>query len=210
MRSIIEKHALHWSNKYFAYSTLVGLALFAVSLYLNNAASAYALRSASSSVNDIILDNVPIVNVGWIVSTGAFLFFIFAAIAGIIHPKKLPFLLKCAAFFIVIRAAFVTLTHLGPMPHSYIDTTDYFSSYNVGTDYFFSGHTGLPYLVALVFWDSRWIRNVSLAAAAIFGVSVLLGHLHYSIDVFAAFFITYAIFILAQKFFARDFEISIS
>lgn len=210
MRGIIEKHALHWSNKYFVYSTLIGLALFLVSLYLNNTASAYALRSASSSVNDIVLDNIPIVNVGWVVSTGALLFFIFSTVAGIIHPKKLPFLLKSAALFIVIRAAFVTLTHLGPLPHSYIDNSDYFSSYNVGTDYFFSGHTGLPFLVALVFWDSLPLRYISFATSAAFGISVLLGHLHYSIDVFAAFFITYTIFVIAQKLFTRDYKFSLS
>jgi len=208
MRKIIEKHSLHWSNKYFAYSTIIGLVLFIASLYLNNAASDYAWRSASSAVNDIILDNIPIINVNFIVTTGAFTFFIFSALAGLIHPKKLPFLLKTAALFIVIRSAFVMLTHLGPLSHSYIDGTKYFSSYNVGTDYFFSGHTGLPFLVSLVFWDHRWIRYTALAASAVFGVSVLLGHLHYSIDVFAAFFITYTIFIIAQKIFPKDYKIS--
>jgi len=46
-----------------------------------------------------------------------------------------------------------------------------------------------------------------LAASLIFGAAVLFGHLHYSIDVFAAFFITYAIFHIAQKFFPKDYKL---
>jgi len=36
-------------------------------------------------------------------------------------------------------------------------------------------------------------------------VAVLLGHIHYSIDVFSALFITYGIFVIAKKVFARDY-----
>lgn len=209
MQKILKKHKVLWLDKYYAYSSTIGLALFFASLYINKLASAYALRSASSSVNDIILDNIPIYNVNEIVTTGAFLVFIFALIASLIYPKKIPFMLKSAALFIVIRSVFITLTHLGPMPHSFIDEKDFFSSYNIGTDYFFSGHTGLPFLVSLVFWEKAWIRNIFIFASLLLGVSVLLGHLHYSIDVFAAFFITYTIFVIAQKFFRRDYQTSV-
>jgi hypothetical protein len=118
----------------------------------------------------------------------------------------IPFALKSAALFILIRSAFITLTHLGPFPtHSYINQEAFFSPLNLGSDFFFSGHTGLPYLMALVFWEYKFIRNVCLAASVVFGVSVLLGHLHYSIDVFSAYFITYSIFHISQKFFAKDY-----
>ncbi|MEI8091030.1 MAG: phosphatase PAP2-related protein [bacterium] len=64
---------------------------------------------------------------------------------------------------------------------------------NFGADLFFSGHTGLPFLFALIFWNNKWMRYLFVLTAIYFGAIVLLGHLHYSIDVLSAFFITYTI-----------------
>ncbi|MCL5009147.1 MAG: hypothetical protein M1400_02270, partial [Patescibacteria group bacterium] len=50
----------------------------------------------------------------------------------------------------------------------------------------------------------RLLRYVFLAASVVFGAAVLLGHLHYSIDVFSAFFITYGIYRIAVKIFPAD------
>jgi membrane-associated phospholipid phosphatase len=115
------------------------------------------------------------------------------------------------ALFIVIRSIFVSLTHLGPFSqHVVIDPTKMINLLGIGTtaDLFFSGHTGIPFLLALIYWKNVYLRWIFLATSAIFAVSVLLGHLHYSIDVLAAFFITYTIFHMAQKFFEQDWILS--
>jgi hypothetical protein len=75
-----------------------------------------------------------------------------------------------------------------------------------GNDLFFSGHTGLPFLIALIFWDHIYLRALFLGSSVVFGVIVLLSHLHYSIDVFSAFFITYSIYHIAIKLFQNDFD----
>ena len=72
--------------------------------------------------------------------------------------------------------------------------------------YFFSAHTGLPLLMGLIFWNERVWRYIYLGISALFGVSVLLAHVHYSIDVFAAPFMTYSIFKLAQYLFEEDYK----
>jgi membrane-associated phospholipid phosphatase len=77
----------------------------------------------------------------------------------------------------------------------------------MGNDFFFSGHTGMPFLIALIFWKEKWVRSISIAVSLLFGALVLLGHLHYSIDVFGAFFITYTIFHICQKFFRVDLKL---
>ena len=49
-----------------------------------------------------------------------------------------------------------------------------------------------------------------MAFSLVFGITVLFAHVHYSIDVFAAPFITYAIFKLAElELFTKDYAIMV-
>ncbi len=208
MRNYLARQKKYWSNGKFFASAVWGIMIFLTSLEANFLASFYATDRASSSVNDLILSNIPVVNVNLIVSEGALFFVIFIFVLLVFEPRRIPFILKSLALLVLIRSAFVTLTHLGPFPErSYLDPTDLMIRFNTGGDFFFSGHTALPFLMALVFWDERFIRNVCLAGSAIFGASVLLGHLHYSIDVFSAFFITYGVFHIARHYFPHDYEL---
>jgi membrane-associated phospholipid phosphatase len=204
---IITKHKIHWSNKNLIFSSIAGISLFSFSLLVNYYASIYATDRAGSSVGDILLSNLPVINVDFIVNDLAIGFFLFVLFLISIEPKRIPFVFKSGALFVLIRSAFIVLTHLGPYPvQTHIGQHDLLRAFNIGGDLFFSGHTGLPFLIALIFWDEKWIRYIFLAASMILGVSVILGHLHYSIDVFAAFFITYSIFHISQKIFKRDYK----
>jgi len=209
MKKIITNHKNFWSNKSLLYSSAIGMLFFIASIFLNRVATTFATERMGNSVTDLILSNTPVFNVDFIVNEVALTYFIFMIVVVILNPKTAPFVLKSAALFIIIRSVFITFTHLGPFPEkSYIDQTELFGSFNLGGDFFFSGHTGLPFLAALIFWkENKFVRYVSLAASVLFGVSVLLGHLHYSIDVFAAFFITYTIYKISEKFFAKDLTI---
>jgi len=62
--------------------------------------------------------------------------------------------------------------------------------------------------MALVSGITSFCVYFFIAASIFFGVVVLLGHLHYSIDVLAAFFITYSIYRLAVLFFPRAKKLS--
>ncbi len=208
MKKTIQAYKLKWNDKALVFSSFSGGILFVFSLLLSNEATEFATEKAATNVPDLIISNVPVFNVSFIVNEVAMFYALFVILIAILNPKTVPFALKSAALFILIRSAFITFTHLGPFPdHSYLNQSAFLNPLNVGSDFFFSGHTGLPYLMALVFWNKKIIRNISLIASVIFGISVLLGHLHYSIDVFAAFFITYSIFVLAQRFFPKDYKI---
>lgn len=179
-----------------------------MSLFINYHAGKFALSHMSNYVTDIILDNVPVYNVDLIFGFGAIVMWIFVGILLVLDPKKLPFVIKAVALLTAIRSLFIMMTHLGPYPErSFLSTNNIVQKFTFGADYFFSGHTAFPYLFALIFWEKPWLRILFVCSSIVFAASVLLGHLHYSIDVFAAFFITYSIYHIAQKIFSRDFQL---
>jgi hypothetical protein len=113
------------------------------------------------------------------------------------------------SIFIAIRSFFIILTHIAPSLHQ-IPMDIQNRVMNVFTftgDLFFSGHTGMPFLMALIFWKEKMLRSVFIMTSFFFGFIVLLGHLHYSIDVFSAFFITYGIFQISKWIFEKDFHL---
>lgn len=195
----------------FSRRVLVGILLLLVSLILNYFANQYISAQVGQPARDIILDNIPIFQLDGIYLEGSYILIGFIALLGFHQPKKLPFMLKTIALFTIIRSCFFTLTHLA-LP---LSLTVYNESYapvgtlaqilSPGNDLFFSGHTGLPFLMALLFWENQLLRNTFLAASVIFGVTVLLARIHYSIDVFAAYFITYSIFHIGINLFKKDF-----
>lgn len=67
-------------------------------------------------------------------------------------------------------------------------------------DLFFSAHTAMPFLAFLLFRGRR-LKLSFLFFSLLLASAVLLGRLHYSIDVFAAFFITYALHKAEARFF---------
>lgn len=65
-------------------------------------------------------------------------------------------------------------------------------------DLFFSGHAATTFLLFLYLLDRRRLRWVALAAHLLVVLSVLLAHIHYSIDVVGAWAVTLALFALRE------------
>jgi len=209
MKQILAKHKIVWADKIFVRATAIGLVFFIASMIVNYIATNFATREASRSVTDIILSNLPVLDLDFIIIDGALAMTVFTILMLIWEPKYIPFILKSLAFFVLVRAAAMVLTHIGPYPTQELpDPARFLQAIGVGynADLFFSGHTGMPFLLALIFWERKVLRYIFLAASIIFAVAVLLAHNHYSIDVFAAYFITYAIFHIALKIFTVDYR----
>jgi len=201
------KYKPYIQNKEFLSSVAISFLFLIGSIAMTFFAILYATERASYPVTDIILSNIPVFDVDNIFIYGPVIFWIIAVIyAFVFEFKKIPFMLKSIALFVFIRAVFITLTHIGPFPDHMITSVSntFFSVFTSGSDLFFSSHTGLPFLMALIFWENKRSRWFFLASSFFFGAIVLMAHLHYSIDVAAAFFITYAIFRLAQKWFKKE------
>src|SRR3989338_7404509 len=204
---LLRRYRHYGAQQEFQMSALLSVLTFAASLVVVFYAIGYATESASNSVTDIVLSNIPQYDVYGLFVYGTVFFVLLGAALLVSHPKRIPFALHTMALFYFIRAGFISLTHLGPFTATAANSFDFgaiMSSFFFGSDLFFSGHTGLAFLMALIFWKEKNIRYIFLVASVYFGTVVLLGHLHYSIDVASAFFIAYGIFHIAEWLFPKD------
>ena len=203
---IVARYRESWFDRDFRFYLPVSVAALAAALFVNFWAIQQATYKASASVTDIILSNIPVFEVDQLFVYGTFIAVLVSVVMLLMHPKRIPFALHAVTLFILIRSAFTLMTHLGPPEVSYLSdfgatiTNSFF-----GADQFFSAHTGMPFLGALAFWniDNRF-KWFYLLCSVFFGAVVLLGHIHYTIDVASAFFITYGIYHLALWLFWRE------
>jgi len=205
MKLILKTYTSHFSDKKFVGTFVFSFILLIASLIVNFYASLYAARVASAPVTDIILSNIRVYDVDTVFIYGPWIMWIFVLIVTFSRPYRIPFIVKNIALFVLIRSFFITLTHIGPFPTSILmSSTKLITNFTSGGDLFFSAHTGLPFLMTLVFWNDKFMRYIMLITSISFGIVVLMGHLHYTIDVVAAFFITYSIYSIACVFFKKE------
>ncbi|MBP7057565.1 hypothetical protein KBB08_03700 [Candidatus Gracilibacteria bacterium] len=187
----------------FLWVTALSAIFLVIAIALNYRAGTYAFNNMSNGVSDLFLDYLPLVDVSVLFIDGAVVMALLILLLGFLYPQRLPSILHNIALLYSFRAIALTLTHLGPPlsvapPVVLGDTiTDRFVG---GADYFFSGHTALPFIIALIFWDKPWVRTLFLLLTVTFGFSALLGHLHYSIDVFVAPFMSYCAFAICRHY----------
>jgi hypothetical protein len=207
MEDTIRLYRTLFGNRAYVRSVCEGAVFLAASTIAIFAAVTYATVHASNYVTDLVLSRVGPFNVRFLFIYGTFTAFAITASLLAWRPNRLPFALKAMALFLLVRAVFVTLTHMAPSPIDPEKPAPFFNSIFYGSDLFFSGHTGLPFLVALAFWHIPQWRMFYLALTAFFGSIVLLGHYHYSIDVLAALFITHGVFQMSCWLFGRDYAL---
>jgi hypothetical protein len=201
-KELAKRYKDHFARHDYRVAAVGSFLLFVASLFASLLAGHFAKEVATNPVGDIVLSNTPALHVGGLFVYGTFLFVIFVAAIALAHPRRIPFTFLSLALFFFIRAGFVSLTHIAAFPERAV--TDFgftLKKYFFGNDLFFSGHTGAPFMMALVFWKDTKLRFAFLGWSVFFALVVLLGHLHYSIDVLSAYFITYAVYDLAEWLF---------
>lgn len=206
-QSLKNRYSEFFSDRRKIMSVVDAFTFLLGSLIVNYFASQYAFVNKGNSVTDIILDNLPVVRMDAGFVVGTLVFLILVTLLVVSHPKKITFVVKSIALFVLVRSLFVTLTHIGPSPLNTLSAPGEIGrAFSSGADLFFSGHTGMPYLFALIYWYNKSLRYIFMICSIIAAAAVLLGHIHYSIDVASAYFITYGIYIIARQLFKKDFE----
>lgn len=182
---------------------LVSLFLLSYSVYtrLGWVADQRALPTGS----DWLLRRLPTLNVLPVLSWGWFGLHLYAAgAAGAYHPRRIPFLLFLLSVYVLVRTAFIFLSPIGP-PVGIMDMRqlDFIFSKIMGTwtfnnEFIFSGHTSIPFLFYL-FFETRGLKAVMLAGSVVMGACVLLSRNHYTVDVLAAYLVSYSIYRLSER-----------
>ncbi len=119
------------------------------------------------------------------------------------HPRYFLFTLQSYAIMVIFRMIVMYSLPLDP-PVGMISLNDPFvqlfgSGVTLQKDLFFSGHTSTMFLLFLTAVNKK-MRFAFLIGTVIVGLSVLLQHTHYTVDVLAAPFFSYTSYRIAKIF----------
>ena len=178
-------------NKKELFYTLMLLAIILLSFtrFLNYV----ELRAGFTFVDPLLILFTPI-DLTWIIFGLIYIGLITAIVFFIKDPHMLLIAFQSYTVLVLFRTAAMYLLPLNPPPDMIPLNDPFVQIFGSGEiltkDLFFSGHTATLFLLFLVA-NTRTLKFIFLAFAAIIGISVLLQHVHYSIDVFTAPFFSY-------------------
>jgi len=195
-----------WTRDFLECRHLLALSLvfIAVALFADYRCGVYVTYRPAVKVTDLILDVVPPIDLSFLFTygymaliVGMFLYPMCRRIR-MLHVVTIQF-----SLLLILRSLCMIFTHLGT-PAGAIDVhfPGFFSRFYFDNDMFFSGHTAMPFLGFYLFQRNR-LRYVYLVGSIVMALVVLAMHLHYSIDVIAAFFMTYGSYRMGRVLLTR-------
>ncbi len=111
------------------------------------------------------------------------------------NPEKLVFAVQLYILMVIVRIISMWLLPLNPPENMILLKDPFVELFGTGEtltkDLFFSGHTATLFILFLTAENGK-LKKFFLVSTIIVAICVLLQHVHYSIDVFAAIFFTYA------------------
>lgn len=212
-----EKWAQLLAKKDFRHSLLSGIILWIAgyALYsfiiIPHVDSVYGI-----TVEDILLKILPLMDLNIIYLYGmVLLMVIFAGYLVFFKPELVPFSIKLMALVFITRSLFIGLTHLGPPQGFFLSQLTMLNYWPLShmlhsNDLFFSGHVAYPFAAALVVYKKKYLFYFFIAGSIIMLFTVLLMRIHYSIDVFAAYFIVYTLYHINIKLLSKKDAMLIS
>lgn len=196
---------IKWDTSRWSRARLVELAVSLAGLGGAIAFNSWMARIADGAGEkahpspDLLLSLLPRVDLRVLFVWGFAAFWAWAIVVAVLRERRrLAHIAWLYSLLLVLRGLFIVLTPMrAPVDSIWVGGDPLFDA--VGrhltfrNDLFFSSHTALPFLGFLVYSD-RWARWVFLGFSVLLAATVLLMRLHYSIDVFSAYFITYALY----------------
>lgn len=145
-------------------------------------------------LSDPILKAFNPINLTWLTFILIYLSLIIFIITTFNKPDKLLIAFQAYGLMVIFRTIAMYLTPF-EAPETLLPLNDpfvqLFGTGEIPTkDLFFSGHTGTLFLLFLLA-ENKPLKTFFLLSTLIVGTTVLLQHVHYSIDVFIAPFVAY-------------------
>jgi len=197
------------TSRYF----YIGVVVLAFGMLLNFASQTYLHNYMSEGktlpmLSDLILDNIPYMNVGFYYDIGSLLS-VFVALTYIVVKKQgrqFSYFLILMGIFYVVRGIFIVLTPFGnpPLFNGSGAPFNGFSRYELGV--YPSGHVGNAVMFFLLARD-RFFKWLLFAVVIFIIITLLLARGHYSVDIFSGWFFAYAIKSFGEKH-LRYFDLS--
>lgn len=184
-------------NEFLISLFLLAVALTGLANFVN-----YAEARIGLVISDPILNLFNPIDLTWIIFGIIYISLIVAILTLLKNPHQLLFAVQLYTLMVIVRITAMYLLPLEP-PAKMIMLKDPFVEFfgtgkTLTKDLFFSGHTATLFILFLVA-QKKTIKIVFLTSTIVVAISVLLQHVHYTIDVFAALFFTYACYALVLK-----------
>jgi len=193
-----------WAIRSFKIKTIVALTLVAIILFILPTFFAFIEKREGMVLQDFVLDVIPAMDVS--VPTFVIIWSMVLLIFYRIYKSPMLFLIIAYGFILMCLCRILTISifPLNPPP-GLIELKDPIANIVYGgkgvfitKDLFYSGHTGNIFLFYLCL-QAKWDKIFALTASFLVGILVMVQHIHYSIDVIAAFIFTYFIYLAAKK-----------
>lgn len=146
------------------------------------------------------------VDLTWLTFALIYISLLTAVVSFSLKPERLLFAFQLYTLMVCVRIAAMYLLPLEP-PATLIVLNDPFVEFfgtgqTLTKDLFFSGHTATLFIFFLL-EEKKFLKLIFLVCTISVAITVLLQHVHYTVDVFAAVFFTYTCYIVLKQF--KDF-----
>lgn len=177
---------------------LLAIVLIALANFLN-----FSEARQGVVLPDPILNLFNPIDLTWLIFALIYISLVVAIVTLIKNPKRLMVVIQVYTLMVAVRIVAMYLLPLEPPAKMIILNDPFVEFFGTGQtltkDLFFSGHTATLFILFLVS-ERKIIKTIFLISTIVVAVSVLLQHVHYTIDVFAAVFFTYACYKFVLKY----------
>jgi hypothetical protein len=200
-----ESLSLTWKkelqDKRFRIFFIASFFFLAIILFLLTHFLTFAETREGFIFSDPIHEWFNAVDLTWIIFAVIYLSLAAAVISLLPHPKELLFAMQLYAFMVTVRMGAMYLLPLEPPADMIIlrdPLVEFFGTGQTLTkDLFFSGHTA-SILIFYLTSKSALLKKLFLILLILIAILVILQKVHYTIDVYAAFFFTLSCFYILK------------